>query len=265
MSQPYWSPPARFLSGVSTQPRKSLLGDFSLPNPLCANVYVNDFNSYVAGDWTVTTVNSGTTALLSANGGWLRFTGGGTATNFQGITLNPASFAISPGFAAWFACRFTVSDIASAASPSFIIGMVKGTVAAPTDGIYFTKASGANQKVSAVIRTASTSTTITNVATLADATAVTLGWYYDGFATPTVYFYSSSVADTTTAFSFPPMIGGQIVSSASSDPAAAVSLANIPTITTIMAPQVYMVQPTTVASPTIDVDYILAAAELNRY
>jgi hypothetical protein len=266
MSQPWMSAPARYLSGVTTAPRKSLFGNFPFPNPAAANVYFNDFNTYAAGDWTVTSTNSGTSALVSTNGGALVLTCGGTATNYQGNTLNPASFAITPGYRAWFACSFTVSDIASAASPSFVIGMTKGGPSAPTDGVYFTKASGAAKTVSAVIRASSTSSTITGVATLTDATQVTLGWFYNGAATPTLDFFSSSVVSATTAFGSPYIYGGQAVAAASADASytAPNVLTNLPGPTVLMAPQVYMVQPTTAASPTITVDWIFAAAELNR-
>ena len=57
---------------------------------------------------------------------------------------------------------------------------------APTDGIYFTKAAGAST-IQFVVRKSSTSlaataysTGTTTIATLANATTVELGWYYDG-------------------------------------------------------------------------------------
>lgn len=266
MGQPWVAPPSRFLSGVTDQARKTLFGGWSHgPVPMGANVYFNDFDTYAAGDWTVTTTNSGTSALTGVNGGALLLTTGTTGTNFQGNTLVPASFSITPGYRAWFAASFTVSDIASANSPSFIIGLSKGGPSAPTDGVYFTKASGAAATVSAVIRAASTSSTITGIATLADATQVTLGWFYNGMPTPTVSFYSSSVLTAAAAFSSPNPIGGLEVAAASNGDGytAPNVLTNIPVAATVMAPQIYMVAPGTTA-PTITLDWILAAAELAR-
>jgi hypothetical protein len=256
--------PARFPSGVSTQPYNAIFGNLPVPNPFDCNFYFNDFNTYAAGDWTVTTVNGGTSALQALNGGSLLLTTGATGTNFQGNTLNPASFAITGGYQAWFLANITVADIASANSPSFVLGLTNGGPSAPTDGVYFTKASGANQKVSAVIRASSTSTTITNIATLTDATAVSLGWYYDGKAVPTIYFFSSSVSPTQSALGQQNNIGGLVVTSASSDPAATNSLVNIPVAATVMAPQIYMVTPNAFAK-TIAVDFIGAACEINRF
>jgi len=265
MSQPWIAPPARFLSGVSTQQRKSLLGGFPLPNPATANIYFNDFNTYVAGDWTVTTVNSGTTALQALNGGSLLFTPGGTSTNYQGITLNPASFSITPGYRAWFAANITVSDVAVTKAPSFVLGLTKGGPSAPTDGVYFTYAGGTATTVSAVIRASSTSSTITGIATPVAATSFTLGWFYDGAPTPTLYFYTSAGLSNT-AFSNPPITGGVMVAAASSDSSytAPNVLTNLPAAATVMAPQLYMVQPTTTTAPTIALDWMLCAAELAR-
>ncbi len=277
MSQPYTAAPTRLLSGVSTQARKTLFGAFKIPCPFEANYYFNDFNTYAAGDWTVTTVNSGTSALQAANGGSLLLTTGATGTNFQGNTLVPASFSITPGYKAWFAINVTLADTTL---PSFVIGMTKGGPSAPTDGIYFTKAAS-SQSVSAVIRASSTSSTITGIATLPTAAAITpavptfsLGWFYDGQPTPTVQFfcstplatYTSGVLTSPTAFSSPNPIGGVCVSAASNATGytAPNVLTNIPVAATVLAPQFYIVTSTSVAQ-TMAVDYVLAAAELQRF
>lgn len=262
MGQQWLTPPTRFTSGLTDQARKTLFGGWSHgPVPMGANVYFSDFDTYTAGDWSETKTNSGTIALQAVNGGSLLVTTGATATNDAGAILNPASFSITPGYRAWFGISFTVSDIASANSPSFILGLTKGGPAAPTDGIYFTKASGANATVSAVIRASSTSSTITGIATLADATKYTLGWFYNGAADPTVSFYSSSSLTAATAFSSLNPIGGVEVTAAYAG--ATTTLANIPVAATVLQPEFYIVAPGT-TTPTLAVDWILAAAELAR-
>jgi hypothetical protein len=266
MSQQWMNPPTRYPSGLTNQIRKSLFGGWpGGPVPMTANVYFNDFNTYTAADWSETKTNSGTIALQAVNGGSLLVTTGATATNDAGSTLATASFAITPGYRAWFGISFTVSDIASANSPSFILGLTKGGPSAPTDGVYFTKASGANKTVSAVIRASSTSSTITGIATLADATQYTLGWFYNGAATGTLSFYSSSALTAAAAFSSPNPISGAEVTAASGDSSYAAPnvLTNLPAPTTVMAPEFYIVAPGTTA-PTLAVDWIFAAAELAR-
>jgi hypothetical protein len=271
------SPPSRFLSGLSTEPRKSALGNFPFPNPFQANVYANDFNTYAAGDWTVTTTNSGTSALAAANGGALLLTTGATSSNYQGNRLLPASFAITPGYQAWFLANVTMVDTTL---PNFLIGMTAGTVGSWTDGIYFTKAT-ANQTISAVIRGSSASSTITSIATLPTAAAITpavpsfsLGWYYDGLPIPTLYFFASPAIATYTAgaltapvaFSGPSSPGGVMVAAASSDPSytAPNVLTNLPAATMLLAPDLYVVTNSS-AAKTMQVDYVMAAAELNRF
>jgi hypothetical protein len=276
-SQPYSSAPARFLSGVSTQPRKSFLGAFPMPNPLVANVYVNDFNTYAAADWTVTAVGGGTSALQAVNGGSLLLTTGATSTNNQGNTLLPGSFSITPGYRAWFAINVTMADTTL---PNFVLGLTKGGPGTPTDGVYFTKAT-ASQSVSAVIRASSTSSTITGVATLPTAAAITpavptfsLGFFYDGSASGTIYFYSSTplatyVAGALTApaaFSSPNDLGGAIVAAAGagSSFSAPNVLTNLPAATTVLAPT-FWIQTNTSVAQTMAVDYVMAAAELIRF
>jgi hypothetical protein len=262
------STPTRFPSGVATQPPLALFANLPEPNPVACEYYVNDFTTYAAGDWTVTTVNSGASALATGLGGWLVLTPGATATNFQGNTLVPASFNVAAGFQSWFGISLKLSDAISANSPSFLIGMTGGTggPSAPTDGVYFTKASGANKTISAVMRKSSTSTTIANLASsalAADDTFFTLGWYYDGKATPTIYFYTSLSLTASSAFGTPPNNGGVVVASASSDPLASVAITNIPLSTTLLAPQFYMVEPGTTQA-TMTVDWIFAASQINR-
>jgi hypothetical protein len=269
------SPPSRFLSGLSTEPRKSALGNFPFPNPFQANVYANDFNTYAAADWTVTSTGGGTSALAAVNGGALLLTTGATSSNDQGNRLNPASFAITAGYQAWFLANVTMVDTTL---PNFVIGMTAGTPGAVTAGIYFTKAT-ANQTVSAVVRNASTSSTITNIATLPTAAAITpavpsfsLGWYYDGLPTPTLYFFASPATATYTAgvltapaaFSGMASPGGVCVAAASnaSGYSAPNVLTNIPTVN--IAPEFYVVTNSS-AAKTMQVDYVLAASELNRF
>lgn len=256
--------PVRFPSGVSTVGPGQLLGNLPAPNPFDCNFYFNDFNTYVAGDWAVVGTNGGTSALQALNGGSLLISTGATATNDASNLLTPASFSITPGFQAWFIVNVTLTDITTAASPSFILGLSKGGPNAPTDGVYFTKASGANKTVSAVIRASSTSTTITGIATMVANTPITLGWYYDGKALATLYFFSSSTQTAATAFGQPNVMGGLAVASASADGSNTNTLANLPASTAVLQPEMQLITPTSVVE-TMAVDYIGAAVEINRF
>ncbi len=67
-----------FPNGISTADRGTELERLILPDPTQAHVYFNDFTTYVAGDWTITTTEGGTgnasEALTNVAGGALLIT-----------------------------------------------------------------------------------------------------------------------------------------------------------------------------------------------
>jgi hypothetical protein len=261
--------PGRFSSGVSTA-RKALdlYGYLPVPFPFMTNQYFDDFNTYTAGQWTVAPA-TGTSALTAGLGGNLTLTTGAVSGNGQGNALNPVSFAFTPGYQTWFEILFTC---ANGNIPNFVVGLTAGGAAAPTSGVYFTKAT-ASRNISTLINKAASITTISNMPALQgaslDATALSLGFYYDGKATPTLYFYSSaglvsntSASPTPTAFGAPPIYGGAIVGSASADPANPNPLTNLPTVN--LQPS-FFVQTNAASTTTMVVDRIAAVCEINRF
>lgn len=172
-----YTKPVRFTKGVSNQPSFSPLGDFPIPSPLAAHIYINDFDDYNAGDWTVTTT-TGTTARLAFNGGAVIQTTAATLNDIQSNVKNPASFTPVVGQGVWFMWR---GQLANASDCTLQVGLqAGGTFLAPTDGIYFTKAAAATS-VNLVIRASSVSTTVPiPTFAFANATNAMLAFYYDG-------------------------------------------------------------------------------------
>lgn len=243
--------PTRYPGGVSTAQQFDFLSMFPIPQEIKCNYYFNDFNTYAAADWTVTTVNSSTSALIAGNGGILRLLTGATDTNYHGITKNPAAFVITPGCQAWFAASFAIS---SATTTSFVIGLTNGGPSAPTDGVYFTKAD-ASTDVYGVIRASSTSTT-TAVLTTQTAAAMTLGWYYNGsVVNPAITWWSSS---GLTASCERPKFGGAMVGKTT-------TMTNLPATSTNLAPQVYLITTSGSATKNIALDWLLTATEIARF
>jgi len=246
--------PTRFPKGVSTADHKTFFGMYPKPQDVQCNYYFNDFNTYAAADWTVTTVNSGTSALEVMNGGALLITTGATDTNYQGNTLVPASFAIDSGYQAWFLTRIKVS---STTASSWVVGLTNGGPSAPTDGIYFTKATNTTA-ISLVVRASSTSTTKTTVTSMTAATWLTLGWYYNGSSNEPAIDVFSSYGMTSAAYTPMPKFGGQQVYRQT-------TLTNIPVVATVCAPQFYLVTTSGSAARTMEVDYVLCAVEMSRF
>lgn len=190
------SAPTRFVNGVTTVPVGTNLGMFPLPDPTEVCHDFDDFNQYVAGDWTVTNTSShATIGLIAGAGGLMSIAGGAssvtsdigailtTPLNFN-LPANTVSGTYPPTSQAWFYCAFKAT---TAINDQLQIGVTSANSAlTPTDGIYFNKAAGSTsitfvvRKSSSSLAATAYSTGTTTVATLADNTFIELGWFYDG-------------------------------------------------------------------------------------
>lgn len=177
--------PARFLNGISTARINTPWANFIEPAPGACHKFFDDFDRYVAGDWTITTT-TGSNALAAGNGGIIALATAAADNDIQHMLKNPASFAFSSGNQFWFSARIHTTDIADS---TVICGVqTGGTAFAPTDGVFFEKAD-----LSAVwtlkVRASSTTTTLTfpTTANAVNSTYQTLSFYYDGRTVPTLY------------------------------------------------------------------------------
>jgi len=200
--------PARFLSGISTARYGTNLGNLPLLDPTDLCVDFEDFNQYVAGDWTVTNTTSHATIDLVAasatipQGGVLGLVGGASSvsTDVAAVQATPLNLYFSSTNEVWFYAHLKL-DVAL--NNQIILGVASSVAtAAPTDGMYFAKAAGA-ATVDFVVRKSSTSTTATTVATLADMTDVELGFYYNGKDSVDVFVNEAKVYSQTTLTNLP--------------------------------------------------------------
>lgn len=243
----------RFPAGVSTSPSNQLLGNFRDPNPINMHVLESDWDQYIAGDWTITTT-TGSNALQAADGGIMRLSTSASSNDIQGIQKNPAAFKFTNGNQLWFGLLFS---IATNATTVFRAGlMTGGTVLAPTDGVYFSKAAAG--AIDFNIKTGGSTTTLSSVvAAPTDGTYMALGFYYDGNpVTPRIHIFSSQ---GMTLPSFPTNTngntGGREVTQTS-------TLTNLPT--SILAPT-FAIQTSTAAIRTMDMDYFIVGGEIVRF
>lgn len=171
----------RFPYGVTNVGETNLFADMVQNDPTLFHQYFNDFDTYTAGDWVVTETDSGATqALTAGDGGLLLITNTAADNDLVALQKTPAAFTFTAGKKTFFRCRFKVSD-ATQSDLVFGLQVIDTTPLDVTDGIYFLKADGSTA-VSVVCRkNASTgSTSASSIATLADDTFITLGFYYDG-------------------------------------------------------------------------------------
>lgn len=185
----------RFEDGV-TESLTGLWSKFGQLNPRKYVTYIEDFHYYLAGDWTITKteagVGSATHALDDGHGGRFLITCDAADDDnvfFQKVKEN---FRFTAGKKAWFEAKLKTSD---ATQSDIVVGLqiTDTTPLAVTDGVYFLKSDGA-ATVNFVTLMNSAGTTQASVATMADNTDITLGFYYDGAGSIEVYADDVKVA-----------------------------------------------------------------------
>ena len=196
--------PMRFSNGVTNVASDSTLGQFLSMDPTKVHCYFNDFDTFTAGEWTVTEVGgAGTVALADGDGGLLLITNDALDNDSESMQKLGESFLMALGKKSWFKCRFQVSE---ATQSDVVMGLVitdTDPMTAFTDGVAFWKTDGVATVDFLVIKD-SLSSSSTGVATLADNTNITLGWYWDGVDTFHVFVNDVLVATVSyTATSFP--------------------------------------------------------------
>lgn len=174
----------RLPNGLSTAALDTIFSSMPFPNPTAFHVYNQDFDQYVAGDWTVTETQAGATqALVSGDGGLIALVNSAADNDINQIQKLPASFLLSATKQLFMSLRFKVSD---ATQSDIGIGLqnvnADGTdPAAVTDGIFVYKIDGETTIRVSVRKDATTgaNNASTGIA-LADDTFVQVDFYYDG-------------------------------------------------------------------------------------
>jgi hypothetical protein len=173
--------PSRFPYGVTNQSKTSMYGQFKAMVPTVYHQYFNDFDTYVAGDWTITATGAGTTALTNVDGGAILLTNAAADNDARFHQKVGESFLATSGKKMFFETRFTVSD---ATQIDWVVGLqvTDTTPLDVTDGMYFMKDDGDTQIDFYCSKDATTGRlTTTNWATAsAAATYMKLGFYFDG-------------------------------------------------------------------------------------
>lgn len=151
--------------------------------------FFDDFDRFVAADWTITTVEAGagsaTEALGNADGGVLVITNDAADDDSDFFQKVGESFKFEVGKTLYFESRFKISD---ATQSDFVMGLqiTDTSPLAVTDGVFFQKDDGDANLDFHVVKD-STATDKTAIATVADDTYMTLAFYFDGIDKITVY------------------------------------------------------------------------------
>lgn len=174
--------PARYQDGVTNVPHHYPLGHAGMLDPTKFVVFHEDFFTYTAADWTITTTEAGagsaTEALTSGNGGLLLITNDAADNDADFFQTPVEPFKFISGKKLWFAARFKVSD---ATQSDFVMGLqiTDTTPLAVTDGVYFMKDDG-DANLDVYVTKDSTSTSSLAFSTCANDTFMELAFYYNG-------------------------------------------------------------------------------------
>jgi hypothetical protein len=174
-------PTTHFRNGVSNQIPGNPLFEYPYLDPFKYYSYANDFFTYHADEFTITTTEAGTgsatEALESGAGGFLKLTNAAGDNDLDFLQLKGEAFKYVAGKNLFFKAKFKVSD---ATQSDFVMGLgiTDTTPLDTTDGIFFIKADGA-ATMDHLIEKNNSATTNSGVATIADDTFVTAAFHYD--------------------------------------------------------------------------------------
>lgn len=174
--------PTNFLGGVTNVAESVTLGSYIAPDPTAAHVWFDDFDAYVAGNWTVTETDAGATqAITDADGGVLALTNSAADNDLNQIQWAKETFRLAANKELWIKARFKVSD---ATQSDLLVGLyitdTSPVASKPSDGVFFQKLDGSTSLTLQVGKNSTYSSA--TVATMANDTYVVVGLYYDGTA-----------------------------------------------------------------------------------
>ena len=194
------SSPKRYQNGVTNVSSANTLSQYVALDPTKVVSYFNDFHTYAATDWVTTAVSigAGTSAAAMSDtyvGGAIVITNAANESDgyqlqlsHDGGTNDSEIWRIQSGKKAWFKTKFQLND---ADQTEALVGLALAdtTLIAsnPADGVWFSSddetgtvdfKSSKNSAVSSV----------TGIGTLTDGTDATMGFYWDGIDTYSIYF-----------------------------------------------------------------------------
>lgn len=232
--------PTRFTNGVTNNTKENILGQLSQLDPTTLHTYFNDFDTYTAADWTITTTEAGsgsaTEALTDADGGVLLITNDDADNDADFFNKVGESFLFELGKKLFFKAKFKVSD---ATQSDFVIGLqiTDTTPLDVTDGVFFQKDDG-DANLDFHVEKDNTATSASAIATIADNTYITVAFYYNGV--DKVYYAASSSSTN------PSILGSLATTNLPEDEALTIS---------------FGLQNGEAAAKTMSIDYIFAAKE----
>ena len=169
-----------FTSGVTNVTADSTFGKVKAPDPTKYHMYHNDFDTYLASDWTITTTEGGSgnasEALGDGDGGLLVITNDDADDDNDFLQLVKEGFKYEAGKQLPFKARFKTSD---AAASDVVMGLqlTDTTPLDVTDGIFFLLTDGSTT-LQFIVEKDGTQSTLDLSTAMADDTFMSVGFVY---------------------------------------------------------------------------------------
>lgn len=248
---PFQSPTSRLPNGVTNAGPQQTMGAYGAPDPTWAHEYKNDFDTYLASDWTVTVLNSTTRALTPGAGGRFLVTNTAGIADLTYMQLVAAGFNLPPtngGREVFFKFAGRISSVANTVFHAGLI-MTSTTPATANDGLFIIKPTGSGAFIlRSRIGGVSTDAAFPATALAVDATDFEIGFHVDPAGNVEAFFNPTTGA--------PPAVP---VSGVTVPGAIAKLLA--PGLTTANLTVSFGLLNSTATGHTLNVDYVVAAQE----
>lgn len=186
------------------------LQSYVAQDPSRVHQWFDDFDDYVAGNWTITETGTGTRAVGNIDGGVLVITNAAADNDCNFLQWSGATNASTVETwtwestqAMWFKARFKVSD---ATQSDFVMGLqiTDTTPLDAADGLFFQKDDGSTALYFTAIKTGVGSTVVSSLATIADNTYFTCGFWWDPvLGVLTLYYNGNPVGSISSTTNFP--------------------------------------------------------------
>ena len=169
-----------FTSGVTNVTADRTFGKVKAPDPTKYHMYHNDFDTYLASDWTITTTEGGSgnasEALGDGDGGLLVITNDDADDDNDFLQLVKEGFKYEAGKQLAFKARFKTSD-ADASDVVMGLQLTDTTPLDVTDGIFFLLTDGSTT-LQFIVEKDGTQSTLDLSTAMADDTFMSVGFVY---------------------------------------------------------------------------------------
>lgn len=201
-------PVTNLTTGVTNVAENTGTGGLVFPDPTRCHTWMDDFDDYTAGEWTITETGVGTRAVGNLDGGILVITNAAAdddanflqwSGNTNAATVETWKWEATNSM--WFKARFKVSD---ATQSDFVMGLqiTDTTPLDVTDGFFFIKSDGSTTMTFRAEKN-NTASTVTIPTAIANDTYFTCGFFWDaGLGVLNVYYNDVIAGQLTTTTNF---------------------------------------------------------------